>query len=100
MRTLVLVAIGMLLAYGALRLAPAARRRLAAGGFALAWLLAQGTDIVPIPGARSLAHLEENVAAAQIKLSGTELAAIGAAIAPASVQGARYPDVELAMVGL
>ncbi len=39
MRTLVLVAIGMLLAYGALRLAPAARRRLAAGGFALAWLL-------------------------------------------------------------
>ncbi|MNQ19729.1 hypothetical protein D3C85_328000 [compost metagenome] len=55
---------------------------------------------MPIPGARSLAHLEENVAAAQIKLSDTELAVIGAAIAPASVQGARYPDVELAMVGL
>ena len=67
---------------------------------ALAWLLAQGTDIVPIPGARSLVHLEENVAAGQIKLSESELAAIGAAIAPASVQGARYPAVELAMVGL
>ena len=71
-----------------------------AAQLALAWLLAQGTDIVPIPGARSLVHLEENVAAGQIKLSESELAAIGAAIAPASVLGARYPDVELAMVGL
>ena len=88
---------------------PRVARALHAGGcdggataaqLALAWLLAQGDDIVPIPGARSLAHLEENVAAAQITLSGTELAAIGAAIAPASVQGARYPAVELAMVGL
>ena len=49
---------------------------------------------------RRLAHLEENVAAARIKLSDAELAAIGAAIAPASVQGARYPAVELAMLGL
>ncbi len=55
---------------------------------------------MPIPGARSLAHLEENVAAARITLSESELAAIGAAIAPASVQGARYPQVELAMVDL
>ena len=39
MRTLVLVAIGMLLAYASLRLAPARRRWLAVGGFALAWLL-------------------------------------------------------------
>ena len=53
-----------------------------------------------LAAARSLAHLEENVAAAQIKLSDAELAAIGAAIAPASVQGARYPAVELAMLGL
>ena len=78
----------------------AAARGATAAQLALAWLLAQGDDIVPIPGARSLAHLEENVAAAQIKLSDAELAAIGAAIAPASVQGARYPAVELAMVGL
>ncbi|KKO61888.1 General stress protein 69 [Janthinobacterium sp. KBS0711] len=78
----------------------AAARGATAAQLALAWLLAQGTDIVPIPGARSLVHLEENVAAAQITLSDAELAAIGAAIAPASVQGARYPDVELAMVGL
>ncbi|STQ92329.1 putative oxidoreductase [Janthinobacterium lividum] len=78
----------------------AGARGATAAQLALAWLLAQGTDIVPIPGARSLAHLEENVAAAQIKLSESELAAISAAIAPASVLGARYPDVELAMVGL
>ena len=78
----------------------AAARGATAAQLALAWLLAQGADIVPIPGARSLAHLEENVAAARITLSESELAAIGAAIAPASVQGARYPDVELAMVGL
>jgi aryl-alcohol dehydrogenase-like predicted oxidoreductase len=78
----------------------AAARGATAAQLALAWLLAQGDDIVPIPGARSLAHLEENVAAARIKLSDAELAAIGAAIAPASVQGARYPAVELAMLGL
>ena len=78
----------------------AAARGVTAAQLALAWLLAQETNIVPIPGARSLAHLEENVAAAQIALSASELAAIGAAIAPASIQGARYPAVELAMVGL
>lgn len=78
----------------------AAARGATAAQLALAWLLAQSTDIVPIPGARSLVHLEENVAAGQITLSESELAAIGAAIAPASVLGARYPDVELAMVGL
>lgn len=78
----------------------AAARGVTAAQLALAWLLAQETNIVPIPGARSLAHLEENVAAAKIALSASELAAIGAAIAPASIQGARYPAVELAMVGL
>lgn len=78
----------------------AAARGATAAQLALAWLLAQGTDIVPIPGARSVAHLEENVAAAQIKLSESELAAIGAAFAAASVHGARYPQHELAMLGL
>ena len=78
----------------------AAARGATAAQLALAWLLAQGEDIVPIPGARSLAHLEENVAAARIALSGNELADIGAAIAPGAVQGARYPQHELAMLGL
>ena len=78
----------------------AAPRGATAAQLALAWLLAQGTNIVPIPGARSVAHLEENVAAAQIKLSESELAAIGAAFAAASVHGARYPQHELAMLGL
>lgn len=77
-----------------------AARGATAAQLALAWLLAQSSDIVPIPGARSLAHLEENVAAARITLSKAELGAIGAAIAPAAVQGARYPQHELAMLGL
>ena len=66
---------------------------------ALAWLLAQDESIVPIPGARTLAHLEENVTAASIVLAPSELAAIAAAI-PAAVHGARYPQQELDMVGL
>ena len=78
----------------------AAARGATAAQLALAWLLAQGTNIVPIPGARSVAHLEENVAAAQIELSDAELAAIGAAFSAASVHGARYPQHELAMLGL
>lgn len=78
----------------------AAARGATASQLALAWLLAQGDSIVPIPGARSLAHLDENVAAVQLKLSDTELAAIGAAFLPASVHGARYPQHELVMLGL
>jgi len=59
---------------------------------ALAWLLHQGKDIVPIPGMRRRKHLEENVAALEIKLTEEELAAIDA-IAPKGVAaGARYPE--------
>ena len=78
----------------------AAARGITAAQLALAWLLAQDESIVPIPGARSLAHLEENVAAASIVLAPSELAAIAAAIPAAAVHGARYPQQELDMVGL
>jgi aryl-alcohol dehydrogenase-like predicted oxidoreductase len=57
---------------------------------ALAWLLAQGDDIVPIPGTRSIARLEENVGAAHLDLSGDDLRRI-AEILPAGGFGARYP---------
>ncbi len=56
---------------------------------ALAWLLHQGDDIVPIPGTSNLQRLEENLAAAAIRLSPEELAAIEAAIPEAAVAGER-----------
>ncbi|MBN1201047.1 MAG: aldo/keto reductase [Anaerolineae bacterium] len=59
---------------------------------ALAWVLAQGDDIVPIPGTRRIKYLEENVAAASIPLSGDELARLNALPVPV---GNRYPDMGL-----
>ncbi|MDQ0771768.1 aryl-alcohol dehydrogenase-like predicted oxidoreductase [Streptomyces aurantiacus] len=56
---------------------------------ALAWLLAQGDDIVPIPGTRSIRRLEENVSAADFVLSEADLSRIGE-ILPAGGYGARY----------
>lgn len=58
---------------------------------ALAWLLAQGDDIVPIPGTRNIARLEENVGAVHLDLSDDDLQRI-ADILPAGGFGARYPD--------
>jgi aryl-alcohol dehydrogenase-like predicted oxidoreductase len=56
---------------------------------ALAWLLAQGDDIVPIPGTRRIKRLEENLAAADVTLSADDLNSIGA-ILPDGAFGARY----------
>ncbi|MEV4571575.1 aldo/keto reductase [Nonomuraea sp. NPDC049419] len=58
---------------------------------ALAWLLAQGDDVVPIPGTRSPQRLEENMAAATLTLDDTDLKRI-AEILPTGGFGARYPD--------
>jgi aryl-alcohol dehydrogenase-like predicted oxidoreductase len=62
-----------------------------AGQFALAWLLARGSNIVPIPGVRTLAHLEDNVRAVELSLDPDEIAAIEAAVPVTAVKGARYP---------
>jgi aryl-alcohol dehydrogenase-like predicted oxidoreductase len=61
-----------------------------AGQLAIAWVLHQGQDIVPIPGTRRLERLEENIAAADIVLSADDLAAIDAAFPQAEVAGGRY----------
>ncbi len=60
------------------------------GQVALAWLLAKGDDIAPIPGTKRVAYLEENVAADAIELSGDQLAALDAVGDPV---GDRYPDM-------
>jgi len=63
------------------------------GQLALAWLLSQGEDIVPIPGTKRRAYLEENAAAAEIELTQEDLRRIDEA-APAGVTaGDRYPDM-------
>jgi aryl-alcohol dehydrogenase-like predicted oxidoreductase len=67
----------------------AAARGATVSQLALAWLLAQGDDIVPIPGSRSVARVEENLAAAGLSLSADDLAAI-AEILPSGGVGARY----------
>ena len=64
---------------------------------ALAWVLHQGDDIVPIPGARKLRHLEQNAAAADITLSAAEVEELSNAIPLAEVAGKRYSDASLAM---
>jgi aryl-alcohol dehydrogenase-like predicted oxidoreductase len=66
---------------------------------ALAWLLAQKPWIVPIPGTTKLHRLEENVAAADVKLTASDLRDIERVLSEVKVQGARYPEHLQAMVG-
>jgi aryl-alcohol dehydrogenase-like predicted oxidoreductase len=65
---------------------------------ALAWVLSQGDDVVPIPGTKRRKYLEENAAAAQVELSGEDLARIEAELPP--VAGERYDEVGMASVNL
>lgn len=57
---------------------------------AIAWLLHKGDDIVPIPGTKRRAYLEENVGAVRLSLSAAEMATLDAALAPEAVAGPRY----------
>ena len=77
----------------------AARKHCMPSQLALAWLLAQGDDIVPIPGTKKRKYLEENVAAAEIKLTADDLKQI-AKVAPVGVAaGPRYPEHMMQMIG-
>ncbi|NEX93991.1 aldo/keto reductase [Caulobacter sp. 17J65-9] len=76
----------------------AAARGCTPAQLALAWLLHQGNDVVPIPGTTRLSRLEENVAAVDLALSADELAAIEAAVPETAVAGARYNAAGLAAV--
>ncbi|PYI02579.1 aldo/keto reductase [Aspergillus sclerotiicarbonarius CBS 121057] len=59
---------------------------------ALAWLLAQGPDVFPIPGTRTVKYLEQNAAAVDVVLSEEEVNEIRASVEKAKFEGARYPD--------
>jgi aryl-alcohol dehydrogenase-like predicted oxidoreductase len=70
------------------------------GQLALAWVLTQGKDIVPIPGTTRPSHLEENTAALDIKLAESDLNALREAMPEGSVSGARYPEQMMRLLNL
>ena len=70
----------------------ATQKRCTPSQLALAWLLAQGEDIVPIPGTKRHAHLEENVGAVEIVLTESDFAQIAEVAPPGVAAGARYPE--------
>ena len=70
----------------------ARRKKATSAQIALAWLLAQKPWIVPIPGTTKLHRLEENIGAADVKLTSDDLRDIASAVSKVTVQGARYPE--------
>lgn len=84
----------------------AARKNVAPGQVALAWLMAQGPSIVPIPGTTQMPHLLENIGATDVRFTDAELAEINSQVSKIDVQGARMPamvaewsDVEAPLPG-
>ena len=78
----------------------AQRKQATPAQIALAWLLAQKPWIVPIPGTTKLHRLEENIKAAEIRLTAEDLRDIDSAAAKIEVQGERYPEALEKMTGL
>jgi aryl-alcohol dehydrogenase-like predicted oxidoreductase len=74
----------------------AEKKRASLAQVALAWVLAKGDDIIPIPGTKKVARLDENVGALKVALTADEIAAIEAAVPPQDVAGARYPAASAA----
>ena len=71
----------------------AAERGVTPGQLALAWVLAQGDDVVPIPGTKRVQYLEENAAAADVELSDDDLRRLDEAFPLGAAEGDRYPDM-------
>ncbi|WP_294736080.1 aldo/keto reductase [uncultured Pseudomonas sp.] len=76
----------------------AADKGVTAGQLALAWVLAQGDYLIPIPGTKQRKYLEENVAALEVKLSPAELAALEAIFPAHATAGLRYPEEVMQML--
>ncbi|MDB4909272.1 MAG: aldo/keto reductase [Gemmatimonadetes bacterium] len=76
----------------------AARKHATPAQIALAWLLHKGPDIVPIPGTKRRKYLEENLGAAEVRLTPDEMAMLDAALAPENVAGPRYNAKQMAQV--
>jgi aryl-alcohol dehydrogenase-like predicted oxidoreductase len=76
----------------------AEQRDITPAQLALAWLMAKGEDIVPIPGTKSPQRLEENAAAADVDLSTQDVEELDNAISRDAVRGARYPEQMMALL--
>jgi aryl-alcohol dehydrogenase-like predicted oxidoreductase len=67
---------------------------------ALAWVLAQGEDIVPIPGTKQRKYLEDNLGALDVTLDEADLARIDEVLPPGAATGMRYPEPQMAALSL
>jgi aryl-alcohol dehydrogenase-like predicted oxidoreductase len=74
----------------------AADKGVTPGQLALAWVLAQGDDLVPIPGTKRIAYLDENLGALELTLGSRDLAAIEAVFPTDAAAGTRYPESSMA----
>jgi aryl-alcohol dehydrogenase-like predicted oxidoreductase len=77
----------------------AEQRSVTAAQLAIAWVMAKGEDVVPIPGTKSPRRLEENAAASEIDLSQEDVDELDNAVSPDSVRGNRYPEQMMALLG-
>ncbi len=78
----------------------AAARNVTAAQLALAWVLSQGEDIIPIPGTKRRKYLEQNAAAVDINLTAAELKQLSDAFPSAAVAGTRYPESQMHRVNV
>jgi aryl-alcohol dehydrogenase-like predicted oxidoreductase len=77
----------------------AERRGATPAQLALAWVMAKGEDIVPIPGTKSPRRLEENAAAAEVELSAADVEELDSAVSPEAVRGDRYATEMMSLLG-
>jgi aryl-alcohol dehydrogenase-like predicted oxidoreductase len=76
----------------------AERKSAKPGQVALAWLLQKGDDVVPIPGTKRRTYLEENVAAASLRLEPAEVAELDHALSSEAISGPRYNERMMALL--
>lgn len=76
----------------------AAEKNTTPARIAIAWVLAQGGDMFPIPGCKTQPHLEDNLGALELELSADDLARLDTLFPPGAAQGERYPDSSMARV--
>ena len=76
----------------------AKRKGCTAAQLALAWVLAHGDNIVPIPGTKRRRYLEENIAALEVRLTPRDLAEIDRILPPGRAAGTRYPESGMQVV--
>src|SRR5207244_11545308 len=69
-----------------------------ASQLSLAWVLAQGEDIVPIPGTKHIKYLDENIRALEVKLTSEDLKRLDEILPPGAAAGTRYPERGMASV--